>query len=119
MSLTDFPEGLLTGTQLELLNNIQMLQRNAAGTALNLLQADGSDNLVLGSATWNAQTLTGNWAVSGALRPNSDIEATSTSVFYFGDTTTDGSWRIKRDGNDLVFERRESSAWTEKYRITD
>lgn len=38
-------------------------------------------------------------------------------AFYFGDPLTDGSWRIKRDGNDLSFERRESGVWTFKMKI--
>lgn len=33
---------------------------------------------------------------------------------YFGAIDADGSWRIVRSGDDLVFERRESSSWVEK-----
>ncbi len=38
-------------------------------------------------------------------------------AFYFGNPDTDGSWRIKRDGNDLSFERRESGVWVFKVKI--
>lgn len=38
----------------------------------------------------------------------------STTYLYFGDTGTDGSWRIGRSGTSLVVERRESSVWVEK-----
>jgi hypothetical protein len=42
---------------------------------------------------------------------------TGNDAFYFGDPTTNGSWRIKRDGNDLSFERRESGTWVFKMKI--
>lgn len=38
-------------------------------------------------------------------------------AFYFGDPSVDGTWRIKRDGNDLSFERRESGTWIFKMKI--
>jgi len=46
------------------------------------------------------------------------VEIPSTDAFYLGDTTTDGSWRIIRSGNDLQFERRESSSWVSKGSFT-
>jgi len=33
---------------------------------------------------------------------------------YFGDTTSEGSWRMYVSGNNLVVERRESGVWVEK-----
>lgn len=36
---------------------------------------------------------------------------------YFGDSGTDGSWRIVRSGNDLVIQRRESGSWVTKSTI--
>lgn len=38
----------------------------------------------------------------------------STSYFYIGSATVDGSWRLGRSGNNLTIERRESSAWVAK-----
>lgn len=38
--------------------------------------------------------------------------------FYFGDENTDGSWRIVRSGNNLLFERRESGVWVSKSTMT-
>jgi hypothetical protein len=38
--------------------------------------------------------------------------------FYLGNTSTDGSWRLVKSGNDLVFQRRESSSWVTKTTIT-
>jgi hypothetical protein len=42
----------------------------------------------------------------------------ATGDYYFGDPLTEGSWRIKRDGDDLVFQRLESSTWVTKSTIT-
>lgn len=47
-----------------------------------------------------------------------DLEITSTSSLYLGDSATDGSWRIVRSGNDLVIQRRESGTWTTKSTIS-
>lgn len=47
-----------------------------------------------------------------------DIEQADTGAHYFGDATTDGSWRIVRNGNNLVFERRESGSWVTKSTLT-
>ena len=43
-----------------------------------------------------------------------DLELDSTSALYFGDSATNGSWRIIRSGNNLVVERREGGVWVEK-----
>lgn len=48
------------------------------------------------------------------LEVNGDVEVGTADAFYFGDPNTDGSWRIKRSGNNLVFERRESGTWVTK-----
>jgi hypothetical protein len=47
-----------------------------------------------------------------------DMGCGSDKAFYFGDTGTEGSWRIIRDGNNLVMQRRESSVWTTKQTIS-
>ena len=47
-----------------------------------------------------------------------DVQTATNSAFYFGDMDTDGSWRIVRSGNNLVFERRESSSWVTKQTMT-
>lgn len=41
----------------------------------------------------------------------------STLAYHIGSPTVNDSWRIRIESNDLVFERRESSAWVEKSRI--
>lgn len=47
-----------------------------------------------------------------------DIQIGSNNFIYMGDSLTDGTWRIARSGNDLVFQRRESSAWVTKSTIS-
>jgi hypothetical protein len=46
-----------------------------------------------------------------------DIQLTSDAVTYIGDKNTDGSWRYRINGTDLVHERRESSIWVTKQTI--
>lgn len=43
----------------------------------------------------------------------------STAYKYLGASGTNGSWRIGRSGDDLVFERRESGSWVTKLTIED
>jgi hypothetical protein len=40
------------------------------------------------------------------------------TVFYLGSSVIDGTWRIRVNGADIVFERRESSTWVEKGAFT-
>ena len=46
------------------------------------------------------------------------VEVNSDEAFYLGDPGTDGTWRIIRDGNNLVHQRRESGVWVTKHTIT-
>ena len=50
------------------------------------------------------------------LSPN--INLGESGFFYFGDKDTDTTWRIKRDGNNLITQRRESGTWVTKQTIT-
>lgn len=43
-----------------------------------------------------------------------DVIIDISHALYFGDKTTNGSWRIIRSGNNLSVQRLESSVWTEK-----
>ena len=49
---------------------------------------------------------------------NGDIELNATNAIYFGDETTNGSWRIVMSGNDFSLQRRESDVWVEKSAFT-
>lgn len=54
-----------------------------------------------------------------ALTLYGDAELPSTAGVHFGGLTTAGSWRIERDGDNLVFQRYESSVWVTKLTIED
>ena len=52
-------------------------------------------------------------------KPNyEEVHLKSDGVTYFGDSGTNGSWRITRSGDNLVFQRLESGTWTTKDTIT-
>ena len=42
------------------------------------------------------------------------ISTMSVTTLYFGDSDTNGSWKLEVDGNDLKAYRRESATWIEK-----
>jgi hypothetical protein len=47
-----------------------------------------------------------------------EVHLVAAGVLYFGDDSTNGSWRIVRSGNDLVIQRREAGTWTTKSTIS-
>jgi len=55
---------------------------------------------------------------SQAKGPYTGSDNIFTSGIYLGDPNTDGSWRIRIDGVNLVFERREGGSWIWKGEIT-
>lgn len=55
---------------------------------------------------------------TSALDVNGDAELSSTGSVYFGDPTTNDSWRIVRSGNNLVIQRRESGSYVTKSTIS-
>ena len=55
---------------------------------------------------------------TNGLKTATDIQTASDKAFYFGDKTTEGSWRLIRSGNNLVIERYESAAWVTKSTIS-
>lgn len=67
----------------------------------------------IGGDVWLGSGLNvqGDASVTGAL-----VQA-ATEYHYFGDTATDGSWRIGRSGTDLVIERLETGSWVTKQTI--
>ena len=46
-----------------------------------------------------------------------NVNLNESGSFYFGDKNTDGTWRITRDGNNLIHQRRELGAWVTKNTI--
>lgn len=80
-------------------------------------------NASIGTYCWSADPagkvgIGGITAPTSVLDVNGDIETTSTGAHYFGDPTTDGTYKVVRDGNDLVTYRRESGTYVEKSRVT-
>lgn len=47
-----------------------------------------------------------------------DVVLTSAGALYLGATGTDGTWRIIRDGDNLVFQRREAGSYVTKHTTT-
>jgi hypothetical protein len=76
-------------------------------TDVNLLFTDASaDKIGIG-----LNNPTSKLDVSG------DVEVGDANAHYFGDPTSNNTWRIVRSGNDLVFGRRESGAYVTKFTI--
>ena len=46
------------------------------------------------------------------------FETDAYGMFYWGDPTSDGTWRITREGDNLVVQRRESTYWVTKSTFT-
>ena len=49
---------------------------------------------------------------------NQNVLVGQAQAFYFGSATTDGSWRMKLSGGDIVWEKRESGTWNQKGSFT-
>jgi hypothetical protein len=101
----------------------------ATTTALDAGTAQGQvifwDN---GNTKWTyAETLEWVWddtnkrvginvaAPSSRLDVGGDVEIASDAWHYYGDPTTDGSWRTGRVSADLVVQKRESGTWNTKH----
>ena len=55
--------------------------------------------------------------LSGYLRISDSVEVAATGWAYLGAPNAEGSWRIGRNGGDMVFQRREGGAWVTKTTI--
>lgn len=44
---------------------------------------------------------------------NQNVFVGQSQAFYFGDATTDGSWRMKLNGANIVWEKRTSGTWSQ------
>jgi hypothetical protein len=89
-----------------------------SGTNLNLNMANTGDLAVSTDKLYvdTSESMVGinNAYPSSALDVIGDVEVGSVNCVYFGNPTTDGSWRIGRSGNDLLVERRESGNYVVK-----
>ena len=59
----------------------------------------------------------GTGAATSLLDVGGDVEIGAANAYYWGDPTTDGSWRAMQSGDDLIFQQRESSVWNTKQTI--
>jgi hypothetical protein len=95
----------------------KVLTSDAAGLASwESLAGSGwtSDTGVVYTTTPTDKVGIGPSSPSSQLDVAGDIETGSSNAIYLGDPSTDGTWRIVRNGNYLVFERRESGGWVMK-----
>lgn len=91
------------------------------GTSAVLSLAGTNTDYIIRSLSDIPSCLQGDLAIGQAtatseLDVSGDIELSG--AFYLGDPTTDGSWRLQRSGNNLVYQRRESSSWVTKQTIS-
>jgi hypothetical protein len=78
----------------------------------------GSDSLIIENSNNIATPLIGGNFSTNDLSICGDLHIQSSDAFYLGDEATDGTWRIARDGNNLVFQRRESGNYVTKQTMT-
>lgn len=62
-------------------------------------------------------SVNGTASVSDDITGGSDMEIDDAGYYYLGGQNTNGSWRIGRSGNNLIFQRRESGSWVTKTSI--
>ena len=109
----------LNGTSAIQLNGTSI---NTTGTLSNVVYKEQDNKFKVGQSITGTLDVTGNikasGTVTGTVITGTDHIAGSANYFYFGAEGTDGSWRIGRSGNNLVFERRESGSWVTKSTIT-
>jgi hypothetical protein len=76
-------------------------------TDANLFMCDASaDKVGIGVA-----------APSSKLDINGDLEQAAADAHYFGDPSTNGTWKFVRSGDDFVIQRRESGSYVTKFTI--
>ncbi len=86
---------------------------NTAGTQGGYVSA------VLGiKVGYNGSVGIGVSSPSSKLDVNGDVEINGSSALYFGDPSTDSTWRLVRSGTSLLIQRRESSSWVTKSTIS-
>lgn len=103
-------------------SNIVKVYLDVANTAAFVVEQDGVMDDVLVVDTINGRVgvntiPTASLDVLGDIKGN-DFETGFADAFYFGDQTTNGTWRITIVNEDLNFERRESNLWIPKGGIT-
>lgn len=92
-----------------------------AGTITGTLGTAAQTNITsvgtLTSLTSSGKIETTSTAVD-SFKSAGSIQIPSNKYFHFGGATTEGSWRLGLDGDNLVIQRYESAAWVTKTTIT-
>ncbi|MCX5781100.1 MAG: hypothetical protein NT145_00100 [Elusimicrobia bacterium] len=104
--------GIATGT---LRTDITALQ-TSTGTFVKKTGDTMTGNLTTPNLTVNYGIVTSTFVANSTSNFNSDVIISSSAASYMGDPGTDGTWKVQRSGNDLVYSRRESGSYVEKYR---
>lgn len=55
---------------------------------------------------------------SSKFKVNGSVEVGDTDSYYWGDPATDGTWRVQRSGDDLIFQQREAGTYNTKNTIS-
>jgi len=126
---TAVPSALLSGDQL-----MQVYGRSwSTGTTFNacgsitLVATENHSSTAAGTKLVFSTVSNTTTTLSAALTLDNDKTMTtyadeimaSTAYKYFGASGTNGSWRIGRSGDNLVFERREAGSWVTKLTVED
>lgn len=104
--------GMLAFAQTGLEQGVMLFNTGVSGNLQEAMRIDQNGNVGVGTANPTCKL-----DVDGSICADGLILG-STSFQYFGDVDVEGSWRIGRDADDLVFERFESGNWEEKGRMT-
>jgi hypothetical protein len=72
------------------------------------IQSDGNVGIGTTAAT---STLTVNGTLSATTLQSSNTYIESTGYLYFGDSSTDGSWRMSISGANFIVEKRVGGNW--------
>jgi hypothetical protein len=73
----------------------------------------GSNKLYISNSETTTPLIKGDFSTN-KLELNADLYIPSAQAFYFGNEQTDGSWRIIRNGDNLLFQRLEVGTWVTK-----
>ena len=81
--------------------------------SLVVRNAEDADDIILIEYQSGAYTT----ALAGDLRVGTNIEINQAGWAYYGSPSANGSWRFGRDGDNTVFQRRESDTWVTKMTV--
>ncbi len=93
-----------------------------AKLAGNIAQAKLADGFTTAGTWANSKlcSVDANGDASGGrhLSLSGSVDVGGAEAFYVGDKTSDGSWRMRVNGADIVWEKRETGTWNQKGSFT-